>query len=117
MSDGGPPGGLVGGRPASLRAGAAYNPAPVAQPAVTAKPASPPRKPKKRRIDLIDRVQYVGLRLVNMALHSFPVNANLRTAKLLGDFMYAIDRRHRERALANLRRSFPDLTEPQRQKL
>jgi KDO2-lipid IV(A) lauroyltransferase len=71
-------------------------------------------KPKKRRSDLIDRLQYVGLRLVSMVLHTFPVDANLKTAELLGNFMYRVDRRHRQRAEGNLRRSFPNLSEPRR---
>jgi KDO2-lipid IV(A) lauroyltransferase len=50
-----------------------------------------------------------------MALHSFPVNANLQCAKLLGSMMYAVDRRHRDRALGNLRRSFPDMPQTQRE--
>ena len=62
----------------------------------------------KPRSDLVDRLQYLALRLVSMALHCFPVDANLRTARLIGDVLYRADRRHRERALANLRRSFPD---------
>jgi KDO2-lipid IV(A) lauroyltransferase len=72
---------------------------------------------KKPRRELIDRLQYVGLRLVSTALHCFPVDTNLRTAKSLGNFMYAVDRRHRERALGNLRRSFPDMPQPQRERL
>jgi KDO2-lipid IV(A) lauroyltransferase len=68
-------------------------------------------KPRNKAIDLL---QYLGLRLVSMGLHSFPVDANLRTAKLLGDLMYLVDLKHRDRALGNLRRSFPDMPEPQR---
>ncbi len=64
---------------------------------------------------LIDGLQYVGLRLVSMLLHCFPVDANLRTARLLGSGLYAIDRKHRNRALGNLHRSFPDMTESDRQ--
>jgi KDO2-lipid IV(A) lauroyltransferase len=71
----------------------------------------------KERNDLIDRLQYAGVRLTSMLLQCFPVNANLRTAKLLGDLLYRFDRKHRQRALANLRRSFPELTEPQRETL
>jgi KDO2-lipid IV(A) lauroyltransferase len=52
-----------------------------------------------------------------MLLQCFPVNANLRTAKLLGDLLYRFDRKHRERALANLRRSFPELPESERETL
>jgi len=67
----------------------------------------------KPRNDLVDRLQYLALRLVSMLLHCWPVDANLRTARLLGDLMYRFDRKHRNRALTNLRRSFPDL--PQKQ--
>lgn len=67
--------------------------------------------------DLFDRALYVAARLVSVAMHAFPVNVNLQTAKLLGSGLYLIDRRHRERALANLRRSFPELSEKQREKL
>src|SRR5437588_8019545 len=73
-----------------------------------------PRKPRK---DLLDRIQYFALRLVSMLLHCWPVNLNLKTAKFLGDLLYRFDRKHRERALANLRRSFPELTEKQREHL
>jgi KDO2-lipid IV(A) lauroyltransferase len=72
---------------------------------------------KKPRNDFIDWLQYVGLRLVSAALHCWPVDANLRTAKSLGNLMYAVDRRHRERALGNLRRSFPEMSERHREEL
>ena len=75
------------------------------------------KKEKKPRNDLIDRLQYVALRFVSMCLHCFPVNANLKVAKMLGDWLYRLDRKHRERALANLRRSFPDMSEKEREHL
>lgn len=71
----------------------------------------------KQRNDLIDRLQYIGLRLVSMALHCWPVELNLQVAKSLGNLIYAIDRKHRDRALGNLRRSFPDMPEKQREML
>ena len=71
----------------------------------------------KPRSDLIDRIQYVGLRLVDMALHCWPVEVNLAVARALGDVMYAVDRKHRERALGNLRRSFPDMPEATRRRM
>jgi KDO2-lipid IV(A) lauroyltransferase len=66
---------------------------------------------KDSRNAFLDYLQYLGLRWVAMILHCFPVEANLRTASLLGDAMYALDRKHRERALGNLKRSFPDMPE------
>ncbi len=71
----------------------------------------------RKRNDLIDRLQYLGLRLVSMILHSFPVEANLQTARFLGSVVYAVDRKHRERALGNLRRSFPDMDEADRRRM
>jgi Kdo2-lipid IVA lauroyltransferase/acyltransferase len=63
------------------------------------------------RSTLIDRLQYIALRVGCMFMHCGPVNLNLRFARLLGDGIYLIDRKHRQRAIANLRRSFPDLPE------
>jgi KDO2-lipid IV(A) lauroyltransferase len=71
----------------------------------------------KERIDLVDRLQYLALRLASMALHCFPIESNLAAARGLGDLVYLIDRKHRERALGNLQRSFPELPAAQRQVL
>ncbi|MCC6240734.1 MAG: lysophospholipid acyltransferase family protein [Phycisphaerales bacterium] len=67
----------------------------------------------KQRNDLNDRLTYLALRLVSMALHCFPVNANLRTAALIGDILFRFDRRHRLRAMEHLRRSFPEYSQEQ----
>ena len=71
----------------------------------------------KKRNDLIDRLQYLGLRLAAFAMHCWPVDLNLAIARALGDCVYTIDKKHRDRALHNLRRGFPDLSETQIQKL
>ena len=71
----------------------------------------------KQRNDLTDRLLYVVMRLVSAALHCWPVNTNLATARMLGDLLYRFDHKHRKRALANLQRSFPELTERQREAL
>lgn len=67
--------------------------------------------------DLPDFGVYLALRLVSMALHCFPVDLNLQTAKLIGTILHRVDRRHRERAMGNLRRSFPDMSERQRDEM
>jgi Kdo2-lipid IVA lauroyltransferase/acyltransferase len=72
---------------------------------------------KKQRNDLVDRLVYAALRLVSMGLHCFPVNTNLATARMLGDLLYRFDKKHRARALANLRRSFPEMSEREREHL
>jgi len=56
-------------------------------------------------------LQYAALRLVEMALQCFPIEANLVTARLAGSLLYALDARHRRLAIANLRASFPDASE------
>ncbi len=67
----------------------------------------------KPRNDSLDRLQYIGLRIMSMMLHCWPVELILSWARLLGDLMYRVDRKHRDRAMANLRRSFPDLPDKQ----
>src|SRR5947207_1227472 len=67
----------------------------------------------KPRSELIDRLQYFALRLAAMTVHSWPIALDLRVADMVGCIMYRIDRKHRERAMGNLRRSFSGM--PQRQ--
>ncbi|HEY8749679.1 MAG TPA: hypothetical protein VIM11_16970 [Tepidisphaeraceae bacterium] len=67
--------------------------------------------------DLMHWAVYLAVRLVSVALHAFPVDLNLQTAKLLGSIMYAVDKKHRGRAMANLRRSFPEKSEVECEKL
>jgi Kdo2-lipid IVA lauroyltransferase/acyltransferase len=64
----------------------------------------------KPRNDLLDRLVYLGLRITSMAMHWFPVDTNLRTARLIGSVWYRVDRKHRARAIANIQRSFPHFT-------
>lgn len=71
----------------------------------------------KERNDVIDRLQYLAFRLVSTALHSLPIETNLRAARHLADFAYRVDRKHRERALANLSRAMPDLPVKQRERI
>lgn len=65
----------------------------------------------KPRNDLIDRLAYLGLRITSMAMHWFPVDVNLRTARLIGTVWHHFDKRHRARAIANLQQSFPHFTQ------
>jgi KDO2-lipid IV(A) lauroyltransferase len=76
-----------------------------------------PRPMAKPRNKFIDLSQYVGLRIVWMVVHSFPVEVGLSIASRLGSLVYTIDRKHRERALGNLRRSFPEMSEKARDTL
>jgi KDO2-lipid IV(A) lauroyltransferase len=65
----------------------------------------------KPRRDWVDRLQYLGLRLAAMSVHSWPVSLNLKLADVIGSIMFRIDRGHRDRAIGNLRRSFPQMPE------
>lgn len=65
----------------------------------------------KPRNDVVDRLQYVGLRLILIMLNTWPIELNLAAARFFGDCMYLLDKKHRARACANLRRSFPDMPE------
>lgn len=58
---------------------------------------------------LVNWSQYLALRGVTTLAQCFPPEANLRTANAVGSWYFRRVRRHRERAMANLSRSFPEL--------
>lgn len=60
----------------------------------------------------MDWLAYSAVRLFAMCVHMFRAERSYVTARLLGDLMWAIDRRHRRIACAHLRLSFPDWDEP-----
>jgi len=65
----------------------------------------------KVRNKLVDYLTYLTLRLLAMAVHLAGAEASYRVAAWAGNLMYRFDRRHRERAIENLRASFPDFGE------
>jgi len=71
----------------------------------------------KPRNELVDRLQYLGLRLAAMTVHAWPIALDLRLADLVGSTMYRLDRKHRQRAIGNLRRSFPDMAQAKVERL
>ena len=71
----------------------------------------------KPRNKFADYSLYLLCRCVAMLFHCFPIGLNIQTAKLLGNGLYLVDRKHRNRAMYNLKRSFPDFTEAQCRKL
>jgi KDO2-lipid IV(A) lauroyltransferase len=71
---------------------------------------SVPRKNKKRNL-LKDWLAYAALRILVFFLHLFSVETNLRTARFLGRLLWKYYHRGRQRALDNLRASFPDKDE------
>ena len=73
----------------------------------TMKPASP----------VLDWTTYLAARWAAMMLGLFPVNANLRTARAFGSLLWAVDYKHRRRAMENLSRSFPQWSRPEIQRV
>jgi KDO2-lipid IV(A) lauroyltransferase len=72
---------------------------------------SPQKRKKKKHNPVLDWLIYVGLRVLVVFLCMFSVEANLNTACSLGRLMWKYYRRGRQRALDNLRASFPNRDE------
>jgi KDO2-lipid IV(A) lauroyltransferase len=62
----------------------------------------------KPRNKYLDYLGYVGFRVFEMFVRMFDVRTNYHTFRLLGDLAHRFDRRHRNRAIGHLRKSFPD---------
>lgn len=54
---------------------------------------------------------YLGVRAFATLLHCVPLETCMRLAAGVGDLLYVLDKRHRERSLENLRRCFPNQPE------
>jgi Kdo2-lipid IVA lauroyltransferase/acyltransferase len=65
----------------------------------------------KPRNDLIDRLTYLALRTLSCAMQCCPIEWILAGARLVGETYYLLVRKHRERAMENLRPAFPELDE------
>ena len=65
----------------------------------------------KPRNKFLDVLQYLGLRVFAMFVHMFTLEANYRGGRIIGNLLFRFDRRHRNRAIEHLRRSFPGWTE------
>jgi KDO2-lipid IV(A) lauroyltransferase len=69
------------------------------------------RKKKKKHNPLLDWLLYVAVRVLVMFLSLFDIETNLRFACFLGRLLWKHYHRGRQRALDNLRASFPDQSE------
>jgi KDO2-lipid IV(A) lauroyltransferase len=69
------------------------------------------KKPKRKRNVVIDWIAYIGLRILVAILYLFDVETNLRFARFLGRLMWKHYHRGRDRALENLRASYPNKDE------
>jgi KDO2-lipid IV(A) lauroyltransferase len=61
--------------------------------------------------------QYLAARTAEMVLTTFEARDNLRAAGAIGQAIYYISKRHRERAMIHLRMAFPDKNEEQLKEL
>jgi len=52
-------------------------------------------------------LEYLGLRLGTMFVHSFAIDDCLDIARGVGSLMFSLDKRHRRRGIDNIRRSLP----------
>ena len=84
-------------------------------------PAEPypynPHAMAAERNDLLDRLLYIALRVAYMALHSWGMRVGHSLACLVGDIMFIIDKKHRDRAMGNLAFSFPEMSERRRREV
>lgn len=69
------------------------------------------RKKKKKHNPVVDWLIYVALRVLILFLYLFDIETNLSTACFLGRLLWKHYHRGRDRALENLRASFPEKSE------
>jgi KDO2-lipid IV(A) lauroyltransferase len=69
------------------------------------------KKKKKKQNPVVDWFQYLALRVLVLFLSLFSIDSNLRFAAFLGRMLWRLYHRGRERALDNLRASFPEKDE------
>ncbi len=60
----------------------------------------------KNRSDVRSRLEYLAIRLLGLLFQMFPIDLNLRTARLIGDLWWLFDRRHRDRTKEHIRLAF-----------
>jgi KDO2-lipid IV(A) lauroyltransferase len=73
-----------------------------------ASPVFVKKKPKKKSNVVLDWFAYIGLRILVAFLYLLGVETSLRFARFLGWLMWRYYHRGRDRALTNLRASYPD---------
>ncbi len=69
------------------------------------------KKKKKKHNIVVDWLIYIALRILVQILYLFDVETNLKTARFLGRLLWKHYHRGRQRALDNLRASFPEKDE------
>ncbi|MHC4292279.1 MAG: lysophospholipid acyltransferase family protein, partial [Planctomycetota bacterium] len=74
-----------------------------------------PKRKKKKRNPVLDWLGYAVMRVALFILYLFPVRRNLRFACFLGNLMWKHYDRGRNRAMDNLRASFPNETDAWRE--
>jgi len=69
------------------------------------------KKKKKRQNPIVDWLLYLAIRILEVAVHLFDVETNLHRACFCGRLLWKYYHRGRNRALDNLRASFPEKSE------
>ena len=69
------------------------------------------KKKKKKHNPVLDYAGYLGLRMLVLVMSFFSIERNLRTARFFGRLLWKHYHRGRQRALENLRASFPEKDE------
>ncbi len=70
-----------------------------------------PKKKKKKHSPVRDYLIYILVRTLSVVVHVFRVETNLNTARFFGRLLWKYYHRGRNRALDNLRASFPEKSE------
>ncbi len=60
-------------------------------------------------VTIANRLQYLGLRLGDLLMQALNVGCSMRLARRVGSIFYRLHGRHRDRAIANIMRSFPEM--------
>ncbi|MGL6097601.1 MAG: lysophospholipid acyltransferase family protein, partial [Fimbriiglobus sp.] len=71
----------------------------------------------KPRRPAADFAVYLAVRAVVCVIQALPTTVAFAFADLLGAVAYRVDKRHRQVAAENLRHAFPELSEPERDRL
>lgn len=84
-------------------------PAEQASTRALSRPERSKTKPRAALLKVLGtRLQYPALRIWAMLMGCFPIELNLRTARVMGRVWWLLMKRHRERAMENLRYAFGD---------
>lgn len=65
----------------------------------------------RKQSSLVAWSQYLPLRAIAAVIGCCPMNLNMQSTKIIGDLYYQLSKKRRNRAIANIQSSFPELSE------